>query len=240
LKSKDLFGKALQDYFNHLNSKDDLNKIQNLITSTNISDDDELPLSYLFREFKDMPKIEQHALNLCHGKILDVGCGAGSHSLWLQDKGFKIKAIDVSQGAVNVSKLRGVINVEHIALLKEKRCFDSILLLMNGTGIFKEFRMVESYLKHLKTLLNPDGQILIDSSDISYMYDGEEQNNLKSDRYYGELDYFIKYKEDYELPMTWLYLDFESLHQACQTLDLKCEMIFKGEHFDYLARISFE
>jgi hypothetical protein len=56
--------------------------------------------------------------------------------------------------------------------------------------------------------------------------------------YYGELDYYLSYKNEEELPMKWLYLDFETLKTACLTVDLKCEKITDGKHFDYLARIT--
>ncbi|NRB61244.1 MAG: methyltransferase domain-containing protein [Winogradskyella sp.] len=230
--NKDIFGKALLDYQNNNYSED-------IITWTNISDKDELPIPYLFRSFSEMPKLEQKALKLAKGKILDVGCGAGNHSLWLQNKGFSIKGIDSSKGAIEVCKIRGVINTELKPLLKETETFDTILLLMNGTGIFQELFQVSKYLKHLKSLLNPNGQILIDSSDIKYMFEDEDGGtwiDLNS-RYYGELDYYLSYKGEEENPLKWLYLDFETLHAACQTADLKCQKIMDGEHYDYLARL---
>ena len=92
---KDLFGKALLDYQSGDYTED-------LITSTNISEDDVLPLPYLFRDFSEMPKLEQKALQLAKGNILDVGCGAGSHSLYLEEKGLNVKAIDTSIGAIEV------------------------------------------------------------------------------------------------------------------------------------------
>lgn len=187
-----------------------------------------------------MPLIEQKALNLCRGKVLDVGCGAGGHSLWLQKKGHDLKAIDISPGAVEVAKKRGVKNVELLDILDERDTFDSIIILMNGTGIFQKFNDVEKYLLHLKTLLNADGQILIDSSDIIYMYDDIEREEFSGDRYYGELDYFISYKNDIEKPITWLYLDFESLKTACQNTGLTCEKAVDGAHYDYLARLTIK
>jgi type I restriction-modification system DNA methylase subunit len=111
---------------------------------------------------------------------------------------------------------------------------------MNGTGIFQELNTVSTYLTHLKNLLKPEGQILIDSSDIKYMYE-DEDGGLWMDMnagYYGELDYFISYKGEKETPIKWLYLDFETLKLACESVGLQCELILEGEHFDYLARLS--
>ncbi|KJD35043.1 methyltransferase [Tamlana sedimentorum] len=230
---KDLFGKALLDYQNG-------NYTEDIITSTSISDEDELPLPYLFRNYSEMPKLEQHALKLSKGKVLDAGCGAGNHSLYLQQKGIAVKAIDVSEGAIEVSKMRGVKNAEVLNILNESETFDTVLLLMNGTGIFQELTQVSKYLTHLKSLLNPNGQILIDSSDIKYMYlddDGGYWQDMNAS-YYGELDYYLSYKGEKETPMKWLYLDFDTLKLACETVGLKCELVYEGEHYDYLARLS--
>jgi len=230
---KDLFGKALIDYQNGNYSED-------IITSTSISDADVLPLPYLFRSFKDMPKLEQKALQLSKGLVLDVGCGSGSHSLYLQEKGLQIKAIDISKGAIEVAKQRGVLNAKLLHILDETETFDTILLLMNGTGIFQELAQVSKYLSHLKSLLKSNGQILIDSSDIKYMYqdgDGGFWQDINAN-YYGELDYFLSYKGEKENPMKWLYLDFNTLLTACTSVGLICELVFEGAHFDYLARLS--
>ena len=229
---KDLFGKALLDYQTG-------NYTEDLITSTSISDEDMLPLAYLFRDFDDMPNVEQKALQLSKGKILDVGCGAGSHTLYSQNKGFSVKAIDISPRAVEVCKLRGVKNAEQKSILKETETFDTILLLMNGTGIFQELKQTQKYLKHLKSLLKPNGQILIDSSDIKYMYEDDDGGfwmDLNAE-YYGELDYYLSYEGETEKPMKWLYLDFETLSKECKKAGLTCEKIMDGEHFDYLARL---
>ncbi|WP_055443081.1 class I SAM-dependent methyltransferase [Lacinutrix himadriensis] len=230
---KDLFGKALLDYQNG-------NYTEDIITSTNISDADELPIPYLFRSFSEMPKLEQKALQLSKGKVLDVGAGAGSHSLYLQEKNIAVQAIDISKGAIEVCKKRGVLKAEVKDLLKETETFDTILLLMNGTGIFQELDQVATYLKHLKSILNPDGQILIDSSDIKYMYEDEDGGFWMDTtaNYYGELDYFLSYKGEDEKPMKWLYLDFNTLLTACTSVGLKCELITEGDHFDYLAQLS--
>lgn len=231
--TKDILGQALLDFYNGKYT-------ENIITSTNISDEDDLPLPYLFRDYKNMPKLEQKALQLAKGKTLDVGCGAGNHSLYLQEKGIVVKGIDISKGAIEVSHKRGVKLVEQIDVLYITESFDTILILMNGTGIFQEIRLVGEYLKHLKSILNPNGQILIDSSDIKYMYE-DDDGGLWIDtnaNYYGELDYCLSYKGEDEEPMKWLYLDFNTLQIACDSIGLTCEKILDGDHFDYLAKLS--
>lgn len=230
---KDLFGKALLDYYNN-------NYTEDLKTSTNISDEDDLPLPYLFRSFKDMPKLEQKALKMCSGKILDVGCGAGNHSLYLQKYFKDIHAIDVSEGAIQVASYRGVKNAIVKPLLEVNECYDTILLLMNGTGIFQTLEEVPTYLNLLKNSLKPGGQILIDSSDIRYMYEDEDGGiwiDTNAD-YYGQLEYNLSYKGEAETPMHWLYLDFKNLDLFCAKANLKCELVQEGDHFDYLAKIT--
>ena len=228
----DIFGKALLDFYNGKHT-------ENIITTTNISEDDDMPLEFLFRDYDSMGKLEQKALQLAKGRVLDVGCGAGIHSLYLQNKGFDVKAIDVSKGAVEVAQKLGVKNVALMDILDETEKFDTILLMMNGTGIFQELSKTPFYLKHLKSLLNPGGQILADSTDIKYMYeddDGGYWMDLNAN-YYGELDYMLSYKGENGTLMTWLYLDFETFSEAAKEADLTCEMVMEGDHYDYLARI---
>jgi 2-polyprenyl-3-methyl-5-hydroxy-6-metoxy-1,4-benzoquinol methylase len=225
---KDLFGKAILDYQTN-------NSPEDLITETSISDADEMSVAYLFRGFDEMPKIEQKALELCRGKILDVGCGAGSHSLYLQQKGFEITSIDISENAIKACQLRGLKNAKVLNILElENQKFDTILLLMNGTGIFGTLAETPKYLEKLKSLLNPNGQILIDSSDIIYMFDDDE---VPVATYYGELTFTISYKNQTEETFPWLYLDSDLLKKLALENDLNCELIEKGEHYDYLAKI---
>lgn len=234
---KDLFGKAILDY--QIN-----NNPQNLITETNISEADEMSVEYLFRSFDTMPKLEQKALELTKGNVLDVGCGAGSHSLYLQDKGFNVKSIDISPSAIEACKLRGVkkVFVSNLLDLSNEEKFDTILLLMNGSGIFEKLNEVSKYLQKLKSLLSINGQILIDSSDIIYMFDQNDEGayEIPANGYYGELIFTVYYKEEMEDTFPWLYLDYNTLQNACHANGLNCELIQEGKHFDYLAKITLQ
>ena len=232
---KDLFGKAILDYQTG-------NHPEDLVTETSISEPDEMAVNYLFRSFSEMPKIEQKALHLASGKVLDVGCGAGSHSLYLQEKGMDVTAIDISPNAIEACRLRGLKSATVKNLLDfEPGTFDTILLLMNGTGIFGRLKQVSAYLNKLKALLSPDGQILIDSSDIIYMFDEDDDGGrwITSEHdYYGELTFYLSYKGEQETPFDWLYMDFNTLQNAANAHGLQCELVAEGEHYDYLARLT--
>lgn len=236
---KDLFGKAILDFQTN-------NSPEDLITETSISEEDEMSVEYLFRSYDKMPKLEQKALQLAKGKILDVGCGAGSHSLYLQiEKKFDVRSIDISKNAVEACQLRGLKNVQVQNILEidsdnPENKFDTILLLMNGTGIFGTLKETTNFLQKLRSLLNPNGQILIDSSDIIYMFDNDEEGGkwIPSNGYYGELTFNIRYKNEIEDQFSWLYLDYNTLQNAAFANGLQSELILEGEHYDYLAKLS--
>ena len=236
---KDLFGKAILDFQTN-------NSPEDLITETSISEEDEMSIEYLFRTYNEMPKLEQKALQLAKGKILDVGCGAGSHSLYLQnERNLEVYSIDISPNAIEACNQRGLKNTQVQNILEmdsdnPENKFDTILLLMNGTGIFGTLKETTSFLQKLKSLLKPDGQILIDSSDIIYMFDNDEDGGkwIPSNGYYGELTFTIRYKNEKEDEFPWLYLDYNTLQNAAFANGLKSELIIEGEHYDYLAKLS--
>ena len=236
---KDLIGKAIFDFQTN-------NSPEDLITETSISEADEMSVAYLFRSYNEMPQLEKKALQLAYGKVLDVGCGAGSHSLTLQnDRNLAVTSIDISPKAIETCQMRGLKNakVQDIMTLENEK-FDTILLLMNGTGIFGTLKETPKFLHKLKSLLNPNGQILIDSSDIIYMFDDDDSEDFDGGKwipgsgYYGELSFTVSYKNETEVSFPWLYLDYNTLQNAAFANGLQCELIMEGEHYDYLARLS--
>ena len=231
---KDLMGKAIWDFYHHENPED-------LQTETSISELDELPVAYLFRNFEEMNTIERKALELSKGKTLDIGAGAGSHALYLQnERDLEVTALDISPKSVEVCRLRGIRSaVAENMLTFSGENYDTILLLMNGTGIFQSLKVIDIYLKKLHSLLNENGQILIDSTDILYMFDEDEDGGvyIPAEGYYGELDYIVHYKGESEDPIKWLYLDFNTLKNASENNGFKIEKILQEED-SYLARLT--
>jgi len=233
---KDLMGRAIWDYYYQENPED-------LQTETSISELDDLPVSYLFRDYNEMNALEKKALDLSFGKVLDVGSGAGSHSLYLQNKRkLEVTTLDISPKSIEICKARGVKNAicEDLLQFSEKN-FDTVLLLMNGTGIFQSLEHIDQYLQKLKSLVGENGQILIDSTDILYMYDQDEDGGVlvPATGYYGELDYYLHYKGESELPMKWLYLDFDTLENAAIANGFKIQKIEQLED-SYLAQLTLK
>lgn len=231
---KDLMGQAIWDYYYD-------NEPEDIQTETSISELDELPVSYLFRGFSEMSRVEQKALELSYGKVLDVGCGAGSHSLYLQnDKNLDVIALDISPKSIEICEKRGVKNtvIEDILDFAGGK-FDTILLLMNGTGIFQSLSKIDFYFDKLHEILEENGQVLVDSTDIIYMYDRDEDGGVMvpAGEYYGELDYWVHYKAESETPIKWLYLDFNTLRNAAEYNGFNIELILQEED-SYLARLT--
>ena len=233
----DVFGKALLDYQNGRYSED-------IITHSSLDEEDVIPLPYLFRDYKDMPLLEQKALELCTGKVLDIGCGAGSHALYLQERKFEVTAIDKSEGATKTCELRGVRKVLHCDFYDfEGEGFDTILLLMNGLGLAERVDQMNRFLSHLASLLMPRGQILIDSSDIIYMFDEDIDGGIwlpDTGSYYGEVVFSMEYKGEKSDPFSWLFCDFNTLHAVAAANNFNCELIMDGEHYHFLARLTLK
>lgn len=204
-------------------------------------EEDEIPVADLFREYDDMPVLERIALDEASGEILDVGAGSGCHSVALMKMGKSAVAIDISPLSVEVMKERGV-DALQVNLYDESfdRKFDTVLMLMNGTGIIGNLDNMPVFFERMKQLLKPGGSILIDSSDLRYLFE-EEDGSLMidlADDYYGQLDYQMQYKDVHGEPFDWLYVDFDTLAFYAEESGFDAELLAEGEHYDYLAKLT--
>ncbi|HRP52145.1 MAG TPA: class I SAM-dependent methyltransferase [Fluviicola sp.] len=233
-KYGDPIGEAIQEYATK-------RKPEDIIVSSDICEDDIIPLEVLFRKYDEMPQIEKLALSFAKGKILDVGAGAGVHAMHLQDLGYNVTCIDVSEGAVNYLKKCGLNAFKQNFFSLSNQKFDTIFMLMNGIGIAGKLSNLERTLLHAKSLLNKGGSILCDSSDIRYLYEDEDGSlwvDLNTE-YYGNFRFQMKYKKEKGPWFDWLYVDFDNLFQAAKKVGLKATRIHE-EDDHYLAKLTLD
>ncbi|MFM1877593.1 MAG: hypothetical protein RLZZ241_459 [Bacteroidota bacterium] len=230
----DVLGKALAAYWEKKSSSD-------LLVHASIAETETLHPEYFFRSFPEMPELEQHALNLALEPVLDIGCGAGSHSLYLQNLGLTVTGIDCSAAAIAVAADRGVTQTVCEDIWKfNTGNFRTLLLLMNGAGLAGTLENLPRFLKKLSNLMTSDGQILLDSSDLIYLFETDEDGGIwvpGDTNYYGEITYQWEYNGEKGPEFPWLFVDFENLKKAAATAGLKAEVLKFGPHYDYLARL---
>lgn len=234
--TNDPVGAAIQDFMagNHEAS---------IVVESNLTEDDEISVAYLFRTPEEMPEIELLALEQCRGRVLDVGAGAGCHSLVLQERGVNVTALDLSTGAVQAMRDQGIKQVVQQDIFKlEGERYDTLLMLMNGVGIAGDLEGLERFLEHVKSLLNPGGQLLLESSDILYMFEEEDGSVLLdlNAGYYGEVVYNMRYKAHQTGEFKWLFIDPAILEDYAVAHGYTFEQLYEGAYGNYLARLVLQ
>jgi len=203
---------------------------------------DEQAVSYYFRDFAGMPELEQEAIQLVKGKILDIGAAAGAHSLELQNRGMDVTAIELSARACAIMKERGVkkiLNADIFETSPEK--FDTILMLMNGIGLVHTIEGLKVFLKHIKTFLNPGGQLIFDSANLIYLFteEGAEDALINlNGPYFGEIEFIMEFNGLKSESFFWLYIDFDTLCYYAENEGFQTELLLQDENFQYLARLK--
>ena len=226
---KDILGNAIMDYYNY-------ERKHILWVHDHHGPKVEMPIETYFRRESQMPELELKALSLCKGTILDIGAGAGSHALVLEDREMEVTAMDISPQLVSVMEMRGVTKYIEADIFKYKEAqFDTLLLLMNGLGLVGNMEGLRRFLKHCKTLLKPNGQLLFDSSDVAYLY---EDDIPVMDEYYGEITCRYEYRKQKSDWFSWLYIDRKTLQLVADDEGWKMEFIMEDESGQYLVRLT--
>ncbi len=225
----DVFGEALKDQYTKPPA-------ETLWVHNSYDEPEEMPVDIYFRDEDKMPELELKAISLCKGKVLDVGAGVGSHALVLQNRGFDVTGMDISAAAVTIMKQRGLKKaIEGNILTYKGETYDTLLFMMNGIGLTGSLPGLKSFLKHVKTLLNPGGQLLFDSSDLSYLY---QEIAFPLNGYYGEVSFRYEYKSLKGNWFKWIYVDQKTLAGVALEQGWNTEVIFEDDSDQYLARLT--
>lgn len=242
----DPLGQCLLDYFHGDHAAE-------VIAHCLEANDYDMSGELMFRTYEEFLPCEKAALAACSGQILDIGAGAGSHALWLQAQGHSVAALDISAGAVEVMRLRGLQATQSdIFSFHAPNTFDTALMLMNGIGVAGTLAGVEKLLRHLKTFLSPAGQIIFDSSDMKYMFelpvavkwmDGKPVTEaifeLPTQHYYGEFSYQMSYHGKRGEKFRWVYVDIDTMHECANRCGYTFELLAQDENA-YAARLSLK
>jgi SAM-dependent methyltransferase len=225
----DVFGEALKDQF--LNPP-----AETLWVHNSYDEPEEMPVDIYFRDEREMPQLEIKALELCRGKVLDVGAGVGSHALVLQERGFDVTGMDISGPAVSIMKQRGLKKAIEGNILKYKEdTYDTLLFMMNGIGLTGTIPGLKAFLKDVKSILRPDGQLLFDSSDLSYLY---QEVPFPINGYYGEVSFRYEYRSVKGNWFKWIYVDQQTLKTIASGLGWNVAIVFEDDQDQYLARLT--
>ncbi|WP_316810455.1 class I SAM-dependent methyltransferase [Pedobacter heparinus] len=229
----DVFGEALKDQFLKPPA-------ETLWVHNSYDEPEEMPVDIYFRAESEMPELELKALELCKGKVLDVGAGVGSHALILQKRGLDITGMDISAAAVQIMTQRGLKkalegNILNYALPSAGAKYDTLLFMMNGIGLTGSVAGLKSFLQEVKKLINPDGQLVFDSSDLSYLY---LEIPFPEKGYFGEVSFRYEYKGFKGNWFKWIYVDQQTLTDLARQTGWHTEIIFEDDSDQYLARLT--
>ncbi len=193
----------------------------------------------MFRSWYRMEPIEQKALDLCRGKVLDIGAGSGCHSLVLQAvETLNVTAMDISPGCVGVMEQQGINQVCQDSLFThDGGPYDTLLMLMNGIGLCGSIEGLNIFLQRAASLLNPGGQILADSTDLAVPYTGAMASR-PDQPYFGETRFAISYKQMTGDPFDWLYIDFSTLAFYADFHGWRCTKVVQNKEGKYLAKLT--
>ena len=224
----DILGSAIESYFL---SKDDT-PVRVFI---NKNEEPEMYPSIFFRSYKNMLKYEKIALRESQGKVLDLGCGAGCHALYLQGRGLDVTGVEISKKSAKVAQKRGVEKVinEDWRNLSLKN-FDTVLVLMNGMGLAESPAELKIMFRKLKGFLRKSGSILIDSTDVTY---AKADWPMLDSEYFGKVQFELKYKGKTQC-FPWLFIDFETAIQTAKSVRLNVEVLERARNGHFLLRLS--
>jgi len=200
------------------------------------------PVKVYFRPPNEFFSLERKALDLCNGYVLDVGAGAGSHSLFLQEHGFRVMANDIARGAVEVMSARGVREV-HCGPISDiaSGAFDTLLFLGRSIGLVGDLEGLRRFLRKSCSLVTSTGQVLLTSLDVTCSDDPKlqayQKGNMAKGRYPGEFRFRLRYADLESDWIKWLHVDPDSLANCALKEGWASETVQCESDGNYLARL---
>jgi len=198
-----------------------------------------------FSEHRDWPAHEQKSMEFVKGKVLDIGCGAGRHSLYLQEKGFDVLGIDISPLAVNVCKLRGlkkteVMSIEELNFKPES--FDTILMMGNNFGLLGNFQKARRLLRRFHKMTSNNARIIATTNDVSKtdnpFHLEYQEFNIRRGRMRGQIDLRIRFQK-YATPwFDYLMVSREEMEEILKGTGWKVKEYIDSEGVNYIAIIE--
>lgn len=155
-----------------------------------------------FSEYRKWDQIDKAAMKHVKGRVLDIGCGAGRHSLYLQGKGFNVTGIDNSPLAIKVCRARGLKKARLMPIKEidqfKPNSFDTVIMMGNNFGLFGSFKLAKSLLKKLHRITSPAALIIASTRDPYTTKDPGHlvyhERNRKRGRMPGQLRLRIRFK----------------------------------------------
>lgn len=199
-----------------------------------------------FTEYKQWSALEKNAVDKAHGRILDIGCGAGRHSLYLQSRGFDVTGIDISPGAIKVCKLRGLQNaivrpIDEIDKFK-KNSFDTILMLGNNFGLFGSAENAKIILEKMFQITKPEAQIIAGTLN-PHKTDNKEhlaylRFNKRRGRMPGQIKMRIRYGKTVGEWFDYLFVSPEEMTAVIKNTNWQINHFIAPEESHYFAVIE--
>ncbi len=236
---EDAFGQGLWAHHNGKESLEIVERDDGYIDAMN-------PTIY-FSEHKDWPPSVQKAMEFVKGRVLDVGCGAGRHSLYLQKKGLDVLGIDISPLAIKICKLRGLRKAEVMSIDEvdfKPNSFDTIIMMGNNFGLFQSFKRARELLKRFHKMTSPNALIIAETRD-PYTTDNPahleyHRSNRKRGRMGGQVRIRVRFKKYATKWFDYLMVSKEEMREILRGTGWKVERFIDSEDSSYIATISKE
>jgi len=215
-----------------------------LVVTSDLWEDEPTPVAAFYRpDEQTLPALEQKALELCRGRVLDLGAGAGRHALELQRAGHDVVAVDPLPEAVEIMRDRGVADIRlgDLSAVQGER-FDTVLMLMHGLGVVGDLHGLGRLFEQLPQVLNPGGRLICDSADLAAVLGNESPETLDEllspDSYLGEVEFALRYGSLEGPRYRWIFVDPKTLKVIANAAGLEVEISAEGERGSYVAVLT--